>query len=292
MPKTPIISTVFEGLGAVGQFAMNMTSLLAITAMVWMAWLFARRGQRALPIALVALLVFNLAGLVFAPSAAVTLTYHLIAIASLFMILHAVSHSSTGAARTVAVLLAASALCASELHQAMGALSVVLGAERPIGLGMAAFVVGEALVVASGLAFGWWMRPYREERWIWVAAVVPTVAFISMYLVAPSISGVLAIWSIGLTLFLPWPLYAVSLWAMTAAMLTGLKRGHPAGLAIALLVAGGYASQLSTQLFLSLTALYLLVGVNAQIDVRPSNPVDMKSAPRIGLRSGWKVEPQ
>jgi hypothetical protein len=83
-----------------------------------------------------------------------------------------------------------------------------------------------------------------------------------MHRANPSMAGILAIWSIGLTLYLPWPLYAVSLWLAGAAAITALRQGQPAGWVILLLAAGGYAPQLSSQVFLGLVALYLL-GLNA-----------------------------
>ena len=90
-----------------------------------------------------------------------------------------------------------------------------------------------------------------------------------MHLVNPAMSGILAIWSTGLTLYLPWPLYAVSLWLVSVAAIVSLRRGDPAGWAILLLVAGGYAPQLSAQLFLSLIALWLLAPPVTQPAVAP-----------------------
>ena len=292
MPKSAAILTGFQAMLSLGNFAANVTSLLAITTMAWMAWRLALKGHRPLPIAIGALLIFNLGAVLFAPSASVTLTYHLIAMAAILMIVRPVVKGSQGAAHTAGVLVPAAAVFASELHQAAAALSVVFNMGSPFNLGFTAFNMGEALVVASGLAFGWWMRPRRSERWIWVVAAVPTVALVSLYLGAPSISSVLAIWSLGLTLFLPWPLYALSFWALIAAILTGLKRGHTIGLAIPMLVAGGYASQLSTQLFLSLIALYLLAGKDELSDARQTDTMDATSALWIRLPSGSKVEPQ
>jgi hypothetical protein len=292
MPKTPAMLTGFQVMLSLGNFAANVTSLLAITAMFWMAWRLALKGQRALPLAVGALLIFNLGALLFAPSAAVTLTYHLIAVAAIFLIVRPVLKRSQGAAHTLAVLLATAAVSASELHQAAAAFSIVVGTGEPIGLGMAAFNLGETLVVAFGLAIGWWMRPNRNERWIWAVAAVPTTVIAAFYIAAPSISSVMAIWSLGLTLFLPWPLYVLSLWALTGAMLTGLKRRHPAGLAIPMLVAGGYAAQLSTQLFLNLIALYLLAGLDEFTEARETATMYISSPRWIRLRLGSKVEPQ
>ena len=289
MPKTPAMLTGFQAMLSLGNFAANVTSLLAITTMAWIGWRLALKGQRALPIAIGTLLVFSLGALLIAPPALMTLAYHLIVMAAILLIARPIVRGSHGAAQAVAVILAAAAVFASELHQAAAALSAVFNTGSSSNLGFTAFNVGEALVVASGLAFGWWMRPQRDERWIWAVAALPAIAFGGFYLGAPSISGLLTIWSLGLTMFLPWPLYALSLWAVTAAMLTGLKRGHPIGLAIPMLVAGGFASRLSTQLFLSLIALYLMVG---KLEVTGAGEADTTPALLVRLRSAWKVGAQ
>jgi hypothetical protein len=292
MPKSPVILTGFQAMLTLGNFAANVTSLLAIAAMAWIAWRLAQNGQRGLPIALGALLVINLGALIFAPSALVAFTSHLLAMSAIVMIVRPIVSRSHGAGQAVAVLVAAAAVFASEIHQAAAALSAIFNLSSPFSPGLVAFNVGEALVVASGFAFGWWMRPHRGERWIWFVASLPAIAFVGFYLGAPSISNVITIWSLGLTLFLPWPLYALSLWAITAAMLTGLKRGHPIGLAIPLLVAGGFASRLSTQLFLSLIALYLLAGIDELTGVQETESSGPQPALWLRLRQGWKVGTQ
>ncbi|MEK7784505.1 MAG: hypothetical protein AAB658_03625, partial [Chloroflexota bacterium] len=104
----------------------------------------------------------------------------------------------------------------------------------------------------------WWavgrdgISPYK-----W--AIIPTLAFVTAYLVNPAMTAIIAIWSTGLTLYLPWPLYAVSLWLGSVVVIASLRRGGLTGPALLLLAAGGYAPQLSTQVFLGLIALWLLV---------------------------------
>jgi hypothetical protein len=72
-------------------------------------------------------------------------------------------------------------------------------------------------------------------------------------------TGILAIWSTGLTLYLPWPVYAVALWLAGKVVIQTLKQGNRVGWAILLLAAGGYAPQLNIHAFLGLIALWLLV---------------------------------
>jgi hypothetical protein len=123
----------------------------------------------------------------------------------------------------------------------------------------AIFNLGELLVVISGIGFWWALKPKNLAAHL--LALLPALAFTAMHQANPSMAGILTIWSVGLTLYLPWPLYAASLWLGGAAAISALRQGHPAGWAILLLAAGGYAPQLSAQVFFGLAAIYLL-GLN------------------------------
>jgi hypothetical protein len=122
----------------------------------------------------------------------------------------------------------------------------------------ALFLIGELLAVLSPIAL-WFAYARQALRWAWLAAALPALAFAGMRLAVPSMASILAIWSTGLTLYLPWPLYAISLWAAGATAIDCLRRGQAAGWVVILLAAGGYAPQLSAQAFLGLFALWLLV---------------------------------
>jgi hypothetical protein len=74
---------------------------------------------------------------------------------------------------------------------------------------------------------------------------------------------------VGLTLYLPWPVYAAGLWLAGVTVIVAIRRGDPVGWAILLLLSGGYAPQLSLQAFLGLIALWLL----AEAAVRPVTQV-------------------
>ena len=78
-------------------------------------------------------------------------------------------------------------------------------------------------------------------------------------------TGIIAIWSMGLTLYLPWPLYAISLWLFGALAIGSFGRRESIGWALLLLAAGGYTPQLSTHLFVGLIALWM---------VKPTHPAN------------------
>jgi hypothetical protein len=119
------------------------------------------------------------------------------------------------------------------------------------------FNMGEALVVLSPFAL-WWAYG-RDASWRqWVYAAGPALALLAMHFANPALTGIMAIWSIGLTLYLPWPLYAVSLWLAGVTVLVTRRRNEAIGWAQLLLLAGGYTPQFSTQAFVGLIALWLL----------------------------------
>lgn len=91
-----------------------------------------------------------------------------------------------------------------------------------------------------------------------VAWLIPALAFVAAYLLNPAMTAIIAIWSTGLTLFLPRPLYAVSLWSASIVVIVSVRRGSAVGWTVLLLAAGGYAPSTSTHIFLGLISLWLL----------------------------------
>ncbi|HEY4722682.1 MAG TPA: hypothetical protein VII92_12590, partial [Anaerolineae bacterium] len=127
-------------------------------------------------------------------------------------------------------------------------------------------------------------RNKDDRRSVYVFALIPALAVSILHYLDPATTGIMAIWSVGLTLYLPWPIYGLSVWLASVTVITSAERGTIAGWAVLLLAAGGYAPQLSTQAFLGLIALWLI----SQQAVEPESsivaqPVQSKSGVvRIG----------
>ena len=265
MPKAPPVLLAYQGMNVLAQLALTASALLAHAGVLWLSWWLYQRSHRRLPAALVILSVLNLLGLFQAFSVGLALAYHVIALWALMELAVLAAKATTGWLQGLTWALPAGALAAGKLYQAVTSLPGVLPFTSQPQLALALFNLGEALVVASALVFGWAFARQVPHRWIWPVASIPPLGFSLLHLAAPAMAGILSIWSVGLTLYLPWPLYALSLWACTAAMLASLHRGHAAGLAIPLLMAGGYAPQLSTHLALGLIALWLLSQEEGQL---------------------------
>lgn len=156
------------------------------------------------------------------------------------------------------VLLPALALAGGSLYQTGSALYSAMRWPGPPPFTTAIFNAGELFAVLSPIGL-WWAYGRGAARPAWLWGALPAAAFAVMRLVNPAMTGIVAIWSIGLTLYLPWPVYVASLWLAGVTVIAALRRDEPAGWAILLLAAGGYAPQLSTQVFAGLIALWLLV---------------------------------
>ena len=101
-----------------------------------------------------------------------------------------------------------------------------------------------------------------RRKWI---GLIAASAFLLIHLLSPSMTGIIAIWSIGLTLYLPSIFYALAIGCVCALAMDARTRGDAASraLPVLLILAGGYAPQLSAQLFLNLIGVWLLASDHA-----------------------------
>lgn len=285
MPKSPAILTAYQVMNASAQFAATATALLANVALVWIVWSMVRRSQVLLAAALAAYTSIGLIMLFLAPVGWLPVAVHVLVILALLGMAPLAMSRSVHWTDRLAWALPASAVAAGQLYHAAGAWQTVLRLPGPSPTSPLFFNLGEVLVVATGILLGWVYALRAGRRRVLLAAGIPGLAFCALFLAAPAISGVLAIWSVGLTLFLPWPLYAISLVGWTAAVVALLAEHKPAGMGLALLIAGGYAPQLSLHLNLILIALWLLAGGVAGRPLRLPDP-------RLTLKNPWRRSAQ
>lgn len=258
MPKSPLVIAIYQGLGFAGQAAGTLTALLALVVLAWVGWRTGQ-GSRRIGSGLLAtsLIGLSLLFLFVAPAGWLAVSYHglllgAIAFAGGQVLGSALDHAPKGAGALVALALAFSAA-----YQAGPVFYAAFRWPGPPPLSALLFNAGELLAVLCPVAL-WWAYGRGATRREWLIAGIPVIAFTGLHLASAAMAGILAIWSTGLTLYLPWPLYALSLWLASVTVMATLRRGEPPGWALLLLIAGGYAPQLSTQAFLGLIALHLL----------------------------------
>jgi hypothetical protein len=134
---------------------------------------------------------------------------------------------------------------------------------------VAAVLVPLAFFVAMAVPGGEWKHPRR-----WIVPAIALVLFaggnIADIIANMGFTGVFAIWSVGFTLWMPWPIYALSLAAFIYLLLTCFGKTNGAespfvsmnrGLGLLLLLFAGYYLQLTYQDLLALLAVLLLTGI-------------------------------
>lgn len=253
IPKTPALISAYQTLTTIGQVATALAGLLALAGLAWIVREEWRRRPAGLNAGLLAVAGVLSVVFVFVPPARGRLLLaHLAFLGSIGVLGKRLIRQRPWLAVPVGAYLLARA------YHLLPAVYEVADLPGPPPLSTELFRLGELLVVATGVAiWSYWGR--AASRRAWLGAAVPTVAFSGMVLSAPSMVGILSIWSTGLTLYLPWPVYALGLWLAAATVVHSFQAGDSrVGWAILLMAAGGYAPQLSTQILFGLIALWLL----------------------------------
>ncbi|MCB9135871.1 MAG: hypothetical protein H6636_10630 [Anaerolineales bacterium] len=274
IPKSPAWITAYQGVAVFGQGASTLAGLLALAALGWVAWQeWQTRRNRVFPLTLGGLGGLSLLFL-FIPAVG------WLAVVNHALLLIALAINFWRTRRQFWLHLPILALMISSLYQLIPAVYETLHLPGPPAFALTFFNFGELLVVLSGLGFGW-VAGRGATRREWLLAALPALVFTGMFLSVPAMAGIFSIWSVGLTLFLPWPLYVVSLWATSLALLKVFREEQILGWVILLLVAGGYASQLSAQAFYGLIAVWMLVfsldEEMAQQDKLTTNPIKFQA---------------
>jgi hypothetical protein len=270
MPKPPPVILLYQVVGVVGQVVATLTGLLVMIALGWLAWnVFRDTASYFMPAACLGAAILNLLFLYILPTGWLAVGYHaLLAGLILGFGLPTLRSSLRSRSQKAAALLLTLALAARELYQIIPAAYQAVKLPGPPAFNQAVFLSAELFAVLSLLAV-WWAYG-RTITWQAVLlASVPALAFAAFHLLNPAMLGIIAIWSTGFTLYLPWPVYALGLWAASLVVLTAAKQGSLAGWSVILLLAGGLTPQFSIQAFLGIIALWLL---GCELDCREVVP--------------------
>ena len=259
VPKSPEVIAVYTAVNQIGLVSGVFVALLAIVLLLCLAWL--NRRAVLLPFTWLGLAGLNLLFLFIAPPAWLALPYQLLAMMAVVLIVGSGVWQGVAHKRrwweTAVLLFPACALLAGLWVQMLPNLYTLLGWPGPPPFTGLLFNVGEIFVVSSVLI--WWWGYGRTRSWLLLLlATIPALLFALSFWRDPAMTGILTIWSTGLTLFLPWPVYALALWLVGVTVLANWQLRPTLAYAILLLIAAGYAPQMSSQLFCALIALWLL----------------------------------
>ena len=248
MPKPPLVILLYQILNVLGQFAFTLTGFVALIVLAWIAWTHLRARHDPLTfIALTSLIALSLFFLFVVPVGVNAIVYQLLIVASLGLI---IKNSTRPAWINVAAPVLA-LLCAT-LYQLSQQLQFA-DATILFNLGELFFVLTPIVIARDSIL---------RRKWI---GLIAASAFLLIHLLSPSMTGIIAIWSIGLTLYLPSIFYALAIGCVCALAMDARTRGDAASraLPVLLILAGSYAPQLSAQLFLNLIGVWLLVSDHA-----------------------------
>lgn len=138
-------------------------------------------------------------------------------------------------------------------------------------IGQVMMPLGEILLLATAGLF-WWFYG-RGATWkVYGLAFIPAGIFLVVYARSSALTAILAIWSMGLTLYLPWPFYVIALWFWGSTILHNWSQRPLLAWGMMLFLAVGYAPQISTQIVSALVALWLVTRPE-EITLNQPNPV-------------------
>ncbi|GIU99070.1 MAG: hypothetical protein KatS3mg014_0686 [Actinomycetota bacterium] len=284
IPKEGPFALVYRVLTAAGSFALNLSSVLALVALALLAaraWRAERLGA-ALALGAVAAIgvIVALAGV-----------RELGPVARLAFVLAVLTVARPALAKgdpvhRLAVLTVAAVMLVSQTAGfAADAGFLAPGVPRPLGpvgpqLAAEAFAVLAAfLLLASAVRSG------RLEVRAVLIGLVPALALLAAWRANGAVTGILVIWTAGLRLYLPMWVYAVALWAFTAAGAAWYPDRRGRAGALALLLAAGVTLGTTYQQALALVGLALLTDAASF----PSEPSGGPASAAAGRRAEVEV---
>jgi hypothetical protein len=281
IPKEEPILTVYRWLTAYGDFAFNVAVLLAASAAGLLVYRLASEyrtsfvGSALLP-ALIAALLIGAAFQAAAGSSEVPrLAFGVMSCAALLATLCLAWPSAAVGPRVRLVMtLMVSGLLLGQYH-VLGQITLqAAGSTASLPLGTAALGLAEALVLLAGMAVFWAWFPWRERmtshRIELGAASLASMVLVGAFLREPSTTSILSLWTSGITMYLPFPLYVASFWLYIATAAYAVRRPElrPIGFALLLIFAAGLLLETTYQHLLAIVALTLVAEAPGQSGVR------------------------
>lgn len=259
IPKSAATLKIFSAITVSGQLATSLTGVLSFLTLGWIAWQhFKWQRNLTLGVSCAGLLLVNFIGLFIPPAGWWAISFHLLMITGIISLTwYAWRYPLMGDVK-IAISCVAVTLLVGNLYQSLNQVYIQMKLPGPPIVGTGLFNFGEFMVVASVVPL-WWAFGQKASKRVWIMAAIPTVLFVIPRLTTPAMTGIMAIWSMGLTLYLPWLFYALAIWLASLTAFHSFQRGDTAGAAVLLLAAGGIAPQMSIQGFLGLIALWILV---------------------------------
>lgn len=270
LPKEGGVSSAFEAASLLGSLAFNFASVLAIALAVVLLGAMVLRmesGVGRLTLAALSLAMLWGLGLSLATDGAAADALFGVAVTLLVGLVGLVlvrREEMPPAGRLAVALMVIAYFCYQ--YYALTLLSYrLLDYTAAPPLGIASLRLGEGLVVAAGGAvfWAWGVERWRRVGLLGLVVVAVLVVGVALGGVAPaSTMSILALWTTGLSLFLPFPLYLVALGLYLVTLVACWRSGDAfwtaAGLLLLLLA--GYMPETTYQHLLLLLGVGFLSG--------------------------------
>lgn len=262
IPKRGAFPAIYRALTAAGSFALNLSSVLAAFAVAALAWRAYRRGSAGAAAGLSAFLLASTllvvsGSLNAGPSVRIFFVLAVVSVARPF--LRERGRERGDGPLRVAVAAIVAVLGLSMWAGMVGEVHRLAPGVQSSGGAIGAQLLGEALVVATAfLLFAAWVRQDGLRAGALLLGLVPALALQVAWQANGSITGILALWTAGLRLYLPVWLYTLSLWAFASAAIGWLSTRPWRSAALVLLIVGGFLLESTYVQLLAVLAVALL----------------------------------
>lgn len=304
IPKEGVVLGAFNALTEGGSYAFNVASVATLVALLVLsaAVLKGQFGRRPLATAaapaLIGLAAASVLLSLIQEGPAARLVFGLVALAVMLALAgQALIDRRQKPMRSIVVFTIVLTYLSAQYHVLALDAYQALGVRSSPPAGIATLEVAEALVVLNAFLVFWvWSGiPLRAASGPSIYQLVTVGTLIALFLGSyygrpdSSTASILSLWSLGLTLYLPVPIYALALGLYGAAIVRCAHRAHGDEaatldvIALGLLPVAGLTLELTYQYLIALTALLLLTLANAEADSRTRNASQLAIELRGGL---------
>lgn len=265
LPKQKLVFDIYDLLILTGSFMFNFASLLVLLAVALAGVLVFTRTRRSsflLSASALALIQLSIYLVFYPPTAAISVAFDATALlAVLSAALFFDSNAQNRAQRAFVWLLAAS-YASTYYFKALPGITQLFDIRVEQAYTIQAFNLGEAFAVLNGVvaffAFSYRRSGFAMLSTPTLAATVVSVLFAASYLRSPWLTSTISTWTLGFTLFLPFPFYTVALWLYCYTLLDTFRTNRRVAYSLILILLAGRTLQLTYLNLLAILGLLLL----------------------------------
>ncbi|MEE8400581.1 MAG: hypothetical protein V3R86_00295 [Candidatus Hydrothermarchaeaceae archaeon] len=265
IPKDGYLVSLYNLLSSFGIIIFNLSSIFLLLVLFLIIDSKLQRPNRtniALSSLLLFLIILSIAFIFIPPTAGLSLIYNLASLASILLITTQLYASSGKKIEKLTIITLSVFYLCSYYYRLSHISYQLLGITSAPTLSVETFNFGEFLVLPlSVLIFATYSGVLNGRDLNWKMAILPTIfaaIFVASNLMNSEMTAIFSIWSLGFTLFLPYPLYAIAIWLFSFTLIKLISQGQSRGYGLAFIFIAGYAFWLSYHNLLLLLGLLLL----------------------------------